>query len=40
MSMLIAIMTNILIMTSLKVNDTTMLVMAIIFAGGLAGYKS
>ena len=39
MSMLIAIMTNILIMTSLKVNDTTMLVMAIIFAGGLAGYK-
>lgn len=39
MSLLIAIITDFLMATFLKVNDTTMLMMAIIFAGGLAGFK-
>ena len=39
MSLLIAIVTDFFMATFLKVNDTTMLMMAIIFAGGLAGFK-
>lgn len=39
MSLLIAIVTDFFIGNFLKVNDTTMLMMAIIFAGGLAGLK-
>ena len=39
MSLTIAIITNLLLTYFLKVNDTTMLMMAIIFAGGLAGFK-
>ena len=39
MSLLFAIIIDVLMVTSLKVNDTTMLMMAIIFAGGLAGLK-
>jgi hypothetical protein len=39
MSLLFAIIIDVWMVTSLKVNDTTMLMMAIIFAGGLAGFK-
>lgn len=39
MSLLIALATDFFIKTFLEVNDTTMLMMAIILAGGLAGLK-
>ena len=39
MSLLIAMITDILMANFFKINDTTMLMMAIVFAGGLAGLK-